>query len=149
MHEPTGLYASFGAGWFKDENILDNPDFAGADDESTFWAAEAGIQKKWFPVGKTTLFGQYYDYQGGANARQDFAASAFTGLANTSQIFSSDLEMWGLGAMQELHNAGMKLYALYRHYEADVTLVDTTTQGQNDVDLEDLDVLMTGAIIKF
>ena len=152
MHKPTGLYASFGAGWFKDENILDNANFAGADDESTFWAAEAGIQKKWFPVGKTTLFGQYYDYQGGANARQDFKVDAFTGLSGTSQIFSSDLGMWGLGAMQELHNAGMKIYALYRHYEADVTLVDVEGAGIGDkkaVDLEDLDVLMTGAIIKF
>jgi hypothetical protein len=150
MHEPSGIYASFAAGWFEDENILDNAVFAGADDTSTFWALEAGIQQKWFPVGKTTLFGQYYDYEGGANARQDFGASAFTGLAATSQIFSSDVEMWGLGAMQELKSAGMNLYVLYRHYEADVTLVDTATPAKKaDVDLEDLDIVLTGAIIKF
>jgi predicted porin len=151
MHKPTGLYASFGAGWFKDENILSNAVFAGADNESTFWAVEGGIQKEWFPIGKTTLFGQYYDYQGGANARQDFASNAFSGNpGGISQIFSSDLEMWGLGAMQELKGAGMKLYVLYRHYEADLTLVETAAPANKlDVDLEDLDILMTGAIIKF
>jgi len=152
MHKPSGLYASFAAGWFKDENILANPDFAGADDESTFWATEVGIQKKWFPIGKTTVFGQYYDYDGGANARQDFTANGFTGLTSTSQIFSSGVEMYGAGVMQELHNAGMKLYVLYRHYEADLTLVDVSGGDAgtlNTVDLEDLDIVITGAIIKF
>lgn len=152
MHKPSGIYASFGAGWFQDDQVLEKGAyFAGADDESTFWSMEAGIQQKWFPVGKTTLFGQYYDFEGGASERDTFdGGSAFSGLANDSYILSSGLEMWGLGAMQDLHNAGMKLYVLYRHYEADLTLIEKA--GANNtaaVDLEDLDIVITGAIIKF
>ena len=46
--------------------------FAGknADDTSTFWAMEAGIHKKWIDLGPTTIFGQYYQMDGGANERQ-------------------------------------------------------------------------------
>ena len=39
------------------------------DDEDTFWAIEAGIERKWFPLGKTTIYGQYYDYDGGSLSR--------------------------------------------------------------------------------
>ena len=39
------------------------------DDEDAFWAIEAGIEKKWFPLGKTTIYGQYYDYDGGSLCR--------------------------------------------------------------------------------
>ena len=33
--------------------------FAGtnADDEASFWSVQAGIEKKWLPLGKTTIYG--------------------------------------------------------------------------------------------
>jgi hypothetical protein len=42
----------------------------------------------------------------------------------------------------------MKLYALYRHYETDVELTNGTAI-RDSRPLEDLDILMSGAIIKF
>ncbi len=149
LHEPTGLYGNFAAGWFKDNNVESSLPGIGADDTSTFWAAEAGIHKKWYSLGPTTIFGQYYDYEGGANTRTGIAAGdAINTFAVASDIFSSEVEMWGLGAAQDLSAASMKLYALYRHYEFDVTLTDGATVQASEP-LEDFDVLMTGAIIKF
>jgi hypothetical protein len=43
----------------------------------------------------------------------------------------------------------MILYLSYRHYEADVTLTDDGGNLDESNPLEDLDILMTGAIIKF
>jgi predicted porin len=153
LHEPTGLYTNFAAGWFKDDDIANSTNFAAAlnpDDESTFWAVEAGIHKKWIDLGPTTIFAQYYDFEGGANARQSVAGgdaiNSFA--AGAARIFTSEVEMFGLGIAQDIKAADMKLYALYRHYESDVTL----SQGvvvQDSKSLEDLDILMSGAIIKF
>jgi hypothetical protein len=56
--------------------------------------------------------------------------------------------MFGLGIAQDIKAADMKLYALYRHYETDVTL-SSGAVVQDSRPLEDLDILMTGAIIKF
>ncbi|HEX2839677.1 porin [Hyphomicrobium sp.] len=146
MHEPTGLYINAAAGELQDDLIKGAASpFAGtnADDTSSFWAVEAGIERKWIPLGKTTLFAQYYDYEGGANER-----SVSFGAGNPSgNIFASGIEMYGLGVVQGLDSAAMHLYAYYRHYEADLTLLNggTTTK----VDLEDLDVVMGGALIKF
>ena len=152
LHEPTGLYTNFAAGWFKDDDVANSPNFNAAlspDDESTFWAVEAGIHKKWIDLGPTTIFAQYYDFEGGANARQSVAAGdAINSFAAGARIFTSEVEMFGLGIAQDIKAADMKLYALYRHYETDVTL-SSGAVVQDSRPLEDLDILMTGAIIKF
>ena len=71
MHDATGLYFNLAGGIHQDDNVLNDSDFAGtsADDESRFYAMEVGIEQKFMEIGKTTLFGQYYDIDGGANAR--------------------------------------------------------------------------------
>lgn len=153
MHEASGLYGNFAAGWAKDNTVLLSPIFAGkgADDTSTFWAVEAGIQQKWFDAGKTTLFGQYYQMEGGANERQAVGAGDAINPVGfgAAHIFSSELDMWGLGVAQDLSKS-MLLYALFRHYEADVVLTQNAGAGITESNpLEDLDILMTGAIIKF
>ena len=153
LHEPSGLYTNFAAGSSKDNTVLRSAIFAGkgADDTSTFWALEAGIHKKWIDLGKTTVFGQYYQMEGGANERQAVGAGdAINPGIGAAHIFSSELDMWGLGIAQDIKAADMKLYALFRHYEADVVLTQDAGAGiANSEALEDLDILMTGAIIKF
>ena len=136
MHEPTGIYVNFAAGQLEDDliNSLGGV-FATADNKSEFFAVEAGIEKKFIPLGKTTIFGQYYDYDGGANQRSTVGGD---------EIMSTGIEMWGVGVVQGLDAAAMHLYAYYRHYEGELEL-DTA----GSVPLEDLDIVMTGAIIKF
>jgi predicted porin len=159
MHEATGLYANFAAGQLKDNLIrtaaAGSRDFVGtnADDTSTFWAVQAGIERKWWDLGKTTIYGEYHNNQGGANGRRDLddgdALNPFAG--TDSRIFNSELDMWGLGIAQGIDAAAMTLYLSYRHYEGDVTIMSGTS-GNNAtqaLDLDDLDIVMTGGIIKF
>lgn len=150
MHEPTGIYLNFAAGAHEDDTVLADSDFAGtgADNESTFWAVEAGIEKKWIPLGKTTVFGQYYDLDGGASERLSVGAGdALNTLGGSANVLSTNLEMWGGGVVQELSNASMSLYLYYRHYEGGITLVDGGATATPKI--EDLDVVVGGAIIKF
>lgn len=155
MHEPTGLYANFAAGRFEDEEILNNNArlrAANADEVSTFWAVEAGIERKWLPLGKTTVFGQYYKNEGGANDRRDLAANDPINPfgATSADLMSSEVEVFGLGVAQGLDAAAMTLYLSYRHIEGDLTVARTTgATTQQTIDLDDLDIVMTGAIIKF
>jgi predicted porin len=159
MHVESGLYANFAAGQLQDNLINQTPQFVGtgADDTGMFWAVEAGIEKKWFDLGKTTLFAQYYDHDGGANNRRTiadadpvnpFAADAGAG---AERIFATGVEMVGVGVVQEISNASMLLYTYYRHYEADLTVMQGTAGlgATADAQLEDLDIVMSGAMIKF
>jgi hypothetical protein len=144
MHEPTGLYTNFAAGWSQDNLIRDV--IPNADNESTFWAIEAGIEQKWSTLGKTTLFGQYYDMNGGANDNRDFECltCGALGAGIDATILGSELTMYGGGIVQGIDAAAMSLYLYYRHYETDYDLEAVATPG-----LEDLDVVVAGGIIRF
>lgn len=151
LHDPTGLYANFAAGWLKDNNVQYSAFFTGLTpaDTSTFWALEAGIRAKWHDLGPTTIFGQHYELDGGANGRQAVgAADAINPLGFEAGPYASEVEMWGIGIAQDISDAATKLYVLYRHYEADV-IIAGAGQIEESEPLEDLDIVMTGAIIRF
>ena len=95
MHVDTGLYVNAAAGQKEDDGLAEvafyvaNPGLL--DDEDAFWAIEAGIEKKWFPLGKTTVYGQYYDYDGGSLARTiSFADGA--NVVSAGQVVDSAVE---------------------------------------------------------
>lgn len=152
MDEKSGLYGNFAAGQQWDESNPRGAHFVGAasaaDDTYKFWATEVGIQQKWNHLGKTTLFGQYYHYTGGAITQNVNAADPINSFNATAQIFSSEVDVWGLGVMQKIDAADMKLYALFRDYEFDLTLARNGVV-QDSRPLEDFQVLMTGAVINF
>ena len=156
LHEPTGLFVSAGTGIKTDDLLNGTNRFIGtnADDEQTFWAIQSGVEKKFNAFGKTTIYGEYFDYQGGANGRRTIGATdALNPLGATTAIWSSGVEMLGAGIIQGFDNAGLQVYLSYRHYEADLALRGlvggVATGAIADAALEDLDVVMTGAIVKF
>ena len=147
MHK-SGVYGNFAAGQMWDDNakVVFGP---GVDDTYKFWSTEVGIQKKWNELGKTTIFGQYYDYNGGAIRQTVNGTDAINSFGANANIASSEVRSWGLGVMQKIDAADMKLYALYRHYEFDVGLINGNNVIQDSRPLEDFQVLMTGAVINF
>ena len=149
MHEATGLYVNLGAGYLEDERIreLVQGNLGAAtsvDDRSEFWAIEAGLQQKWIPLGKTTVFGQYYHNDGGSFWSSSAIIDVGGAAGNARRIQSSELDIYSLGVMQGLDSAAMNIYAIYRHVEA-----EATNYGGETVQFEDVDMFMTGAIIKF
>ena len=151
MHQPTGLYGNVAGGWFEDHNVKYAAAFAGLapEAESSFFAAELGLQREWFGIGPTTLYGQIYRMDGGANARLPVpAGDAINSIGADAAIASSTVNMWSAGITQDITSVDTKLYLLYRHYSADVMLAGAA-QIQASAPLEDLQILMGGALIKF
>ena len=110
MHTPTGLFVS--AGYAKSEYDVNDFDFVIKSDKTIsitntldrrgFWVT-AGIEKNWFGVGATTLYGEYnwveYD---------------------ALQLGDVDGSYWGLGAVQKIDAAATDLYLQFRKYEMDL-----------------------------
>ena len=156
IHTESGLYFNAAAGQKEDDGLADvqfyinNPDLL--DDTDTFWAIEAGIERKWFPLGKTTVYGQYYDYDGGSLSR---SISFFDGPAPatfTGQVIDTAVESFGFGVVQGVDAAAMSLYLTYRHVSPE--LVTSTVSGgvagpPTEVAVEDYDFVTAGGIIKF
>ncbi len=166
MHESSGLYANFAAGYMQDNQIAQDPGFSPkppVEERSDFYAFEVGIERKWHDLGKTTIFGQYYHNNGGSQDRtvttvddgfdwNDVTATSGTAPGNGAEngdILSSELESYGFGVVQGIDKAAAHLYVVYRHYEGEITTTGTASTESSKIKLDDLDVVMGGAIIRF
>ena len=158
IHEKSGLFVNFGAGQKTDELIEQTARFAGTgvDDGQFFWSTQAGIEKKFHDLGKTTIYGEYYDYDGGGNSKRTIAATDSlnpTG-AGTWALWNTGVQVYGAGIAQGIDKAAMVVYLSYRHVEGDLTLRQIGAGGVangiiRDAPIDDLDLVMSGAIIKF
>lgn len=157
LHEKSGLFLNFGTGLKVDDFIRDTTRFAGTDvdEDQFFWAAQAGIEKKFNDLGKTTIYGEYYDYDGGGGTRRTVGpgdALNPTGAGSWAEWYSG-VNLWGAGIAQGIDNAAMILYLSYRHVEGDLVLRQLNGAVANgpiaDAPIDDLDLLLTGAMIKF
>lgn len=163
LHVNTGLFVNFGAGIKKDDLIDRTVLFSGVapDDEQTFWSVQAGIERKWTSFGNTTIYGEYYDYNGGSNTRtidRDFTGIAAADSESRAAVLSTGLRSYGFGVAQGFDAAALTLYLSYRHVEGSLTAASTdlvggnlvaTTNDVRSVPLEDLDLVFAGGIIKF
>lgn len=129
MHMPTGLYVFGGYGWQQ----IDTPGYNG-DDTSTTWMIQPGIEKKWLPLGTTTIFGEYRHDEPGANVNA----------ANAQVTQGADIDFWSGGVVQNIEPAAMDLYIMYRHAEGDFINPAGAT-----ISLDDFDQVIAGSRIQF
>lgn len=138
MHAPTGLYVYAGYGNQQDNTRGTDPKIvASTVDDDTTWFVQGGIEKAFMPLGKTTIFGEYRKDDAGSNVGKSVVDAG-------SAIRSSDLNFIGAGVIQNIEAAAMDLYVIYRHAEG-----DTTDFKGVKTNLDDFDMVMTGAMIKF
>lgn len=136
MHVPTGLYVY---GGYAQNHDNEEAKVAGTDATDTSWFLQGGIEQKWIPLGKTTIFGEYRHDDGGSNLAATFGSGAALGY-----VHDSSLNFAGGGVVQNIEAAAMDLYVVYRHADGDVT----NSKGAN-VDLDAFDAIQMGALIKF
>jgi predicted porin len=137
-HEPSGLYvhAAYAARDFDDD---------GRKTARMAWI-HAGARLRPFDAGATTLFVEGALYEDFAAGR-DFAAPL--ALAPSGATLShSETSRWGGGIMQNFDAAGLEVYALYQHYEADVT-VESPGGAREQAPLEPWDAVILGSRVKF
>ena len=143
LHNPTGLYVYGGYGWQKIDSlpatILVNGVNVVPDKTSTTWFIQPGIERKWHPLGKTTIFGEYRHDDPGASLGN--GASAF-GATSTR---GANINFWAAGVVQNIENAAIDLYAIYRHAEGEYVAGPTGVLTP----IDDFDMVITGALIKF
>jgi hypothetical protein len=133
MDMGTGLFVHFAYGLRTDEVVED----AGLDGERERFYTQAGIEKNWFGVGATTLFGEYEKSNMGNYAAAIFNADGT--IAATPAFADAEATVWGLGVVQKFDAAALDLYLTYRNISAEV----------NGDDVEDWSEIYAGAKIAF
>jgi predicted porin len=144
QHQPTGLFLYGGWGW-QSVHVDDNPTtttrLAGQDD-STVWFLQPGIERKFFPLGKTNIFAEY---------RHDDAG------ANPGKTLGANIDFWQGGIVQNIEAADTSLYVVYEHADGYI-LGNKQTQGSTPgvgfapigrTNLDAFQTVITGAKINF
>jgi hypothetical protein len=148
MHVSTGLYVTGAYGYRDDDNI--SKVVAGTKSKSDFYNINGGIEKAFFPIGKTTIFGEYFNGGYGAAITKgvaspsSFAAGVSGASIGIGAINATEIKMWGASVNQNIAAASTDLYIDYRSYGFDVS--DTTGKKAN---LNDLKTVVMGARIQF
>jgi len=159
MHVPTGLFVSGSWSRTEDKNrdrlyTIANAGVAtNVKNDDSHWYVIGGIEQKFLALGKTTIYGEYGQYEAGAalnaGAARVFGA-AEGGPAALGRLASTDVTQWGVGVVQSVDAAAMDLYFAFKHYEADArTSVTGAAAGAVTVSPLDWQAFMTGAIIRF
>ncbi len=137
LHEPTGLFVN-GAYIHRE---FDNAALG----DVTYWYLASGISRKFFPIGKTAIWGEYSQIDGSLDGEIITAANnMFAGSAAATTIVNSEQTHWGFGVQQYIDAAAMQLYLGYRNVEADLTASNGARSNFNDID-----IVYTGARIQF
>lgn len=135
QHKPTGLFVYGGYGEQTDNNVK-TVFGAAAEDANTTWFVQGGIETKFVSLGKTTLFGEYrHDDAGRPESNRTVGGAT---------VAESSVDFWAAGLVQNIDAAAMDVYLIYRHAEGDVT-----STGGVKTNLDDFDMVMTGAKINF
>jgi predicted porin len=115
MHVPTGIYVALSAG----ERDYDAAAFV----DPSFWYVQGGLERRFFPSGATTIYGEYGQFD-------DFKRSA-----------TSSADRLGFGIVQTIDSAAMDLYAQAQFWDFD--------QDGLTADEGELNMVMVGTRIKF
>lgn len=156
LHKPTGLWANFS--WTTSENDSSNAIgvFTGRPiPTGVAWDVSGGIQKKWWDLGNSTLWGGYTKVDGvvGFNLSSGPAvglvtAGRFPGIGFDTQATDSEVNKWYIAFDQQIDSAAMDIYIGYQHISGDLDLVDSTLNPVA-APFYDFDLVFSGARIYF
>ena len=145
MHVPTGLYLS-GSYGTRTEDFRVAVLGPNSKNKDEFYYVQGGIEQAFFPLGKSTLFGEYFDgsFGGAINTNGVVSAGRTDGGLGLVNIASSQVNYWGIGFNQNIAAAAMDIYVGYRNYSFDVKDVANTKAIVND-----MQTVVMGAKIQF
>ena len=145
-HVATGLWL-YGAYGRQDNDTVGSARLAGTSNpDADYYYIKAGLKRKHFAIGSTTLYGEY-------GRKND----AMTAQMFDAGITGTDMDHYGVGVVQNIDAAAMQMWLSWRHYEGDITCndnrVDANCGGFNlrngSNDLDEFDLIKFGALINF
>ncbi len=141
QHVATGLFGLYNYGDLQSEGF--------ADAETHYF--KGGLRTKFNHLGATIFYGEYLTGSDGA-AGQELGLGCgnradIDTCDNVDFIESSDLDVWGLGVVQEIDAAAMSIWLKYRNLSVDVTTEDGEVAERGGFD--DFHYVGVGALINF
>lgn len=135
MHVPSGI-GLYGLYQYEEMSI------SGPITDSNVWYLKPFVKTDWTPLGATTFYGEYGNYEDQAFSLGN--ANLCTA-ANPCNLTGSEVDRWGAGVVQEIDAAAMHVFARWQHQSIDL---DTTGPAATP-SFDDWDLYQVGGVIFF
>jgi hypothetical protein len=112
---------------------------SGAGYDADTWYVKAGLRRNWNHLGATIFYGEYLNADGQGQTQ------ALVGDCTDCFFDIDQVEVWGLGVVQEVDAAAMSVWIKYRNLSADTTF----PAEANGYDVEDFNYVGVGGLINF
>jgi hypothetical protein len=164
MHVATGLFVTGAYGEAKDSNrqaLYTNLSAAAGNaavSKDKMWSIQAGIEQKFFSLGKTTIWGEYIKSDTGsgigagggvATVAANDALTAVLGVSAVSYITSSTVKTYGIGFNQAIDAAAADFYIHARNFSGSTNTITAAGAGLANSGFKDFQAVMTGMVIRF
>jgi len=149
LHVPTGLFftGSMGKRELEGTNAAVGSVYTGPD--LSYWQVAGGVARNFFGYGKTVLFAEYSQSEGGLEQATFLGAAAGYTLNAAGVRTSSEVTHWGIGVNQYIDAAAMELFATYKNFSLDATGFTQPTLNTGAGGVHDLSIFMVGTRINF
>ncbi len=160
LHVPTGLFAHGAFAFSQYDTVIAASPVLGRTSlpDSHAYYLQLGVKRRWNSLGSTAIFGHYAHHEDqfcglvgcGATTPGSLAAPlALTAFVPTAaEVTGSEVVRWGFGIEQWIDAAAMELYAVYNHFDADISAINAAGDSVH-VPLDDIWTVMVGGRIKF
>lgn len=110
-----------------------------------------GVEKKFMPYGNTTIYVDYgrYENMAGTGLSASSLKLGVGGADAGDYVANSTIDRVGFGVVQTIDSAGLDLFGIVEHYEADVTVGDVGSNATSKANLKDWTGAVIGSRIKF
>lgn len=149
---PSGLFLTAWAAQREYERALSGVTLS---DTGYSLQAFAGIETKLLPLGSTTVYGGYGQYNNFASTGLSAANATAFGVGADGRtgdyVADAEISRVTLGVVQNIQAAAMDIYAIAEHYSADIAVGDVKDIGgaTSRADVEDFFTVVVGSNIKF
>ena len=154
QHIDSGVFLYGAWGDYNNDTIVllgDGEDLIGLKSrnaEAETWYVKAGLRQRWNSLGHTVLYGEYMDGENTTDFKGTLTAKgaaefdgAKAGDTVGATLNTGNLELWGVGIVQEIDAAAMSMWLSYRNIDAD--------QGEIGDASADFQYVKFGALINF
>lgn len=156
LHKPSGLNALIAAGRQSfDEQVPDADGAWRTPANAQFIYTKLGLIAKLNSLGPTSLYGEYGHFEDFSSAGTDagtvasLAAAGACATPGSCRLSGTESDVWGLGVVQDIDAAAMKIYVGYRYHETSIDLADGAGNNVAGAPIDNLQTLVVGSIIEF
>lgn len=144
-HVPTGINATYAMGYLDDDFAV--PVALRNSGDQLWYYGKVGVFREFFSLGYTGVYVEYY--QGNRAVEELFVAGESSLAAGNVFVRGADVEIKGIGIVQDIDAAAANIYLMYRDFSVDLDAVNPANSLAIAAPIDNFKAVVFGMRLEF